>query len=59
MTIGGWIFMILSVGFVVALAAFCFYRVLTAPTHASQAKAQSPPLMQQTDRQWQRKKTSG
>jgi len=29
MTIGGWIFMLVSVGFVVSLAGYCFYRVLT------------------------------
>ena len=27
----GWVFMIASVGFVVALAFWCFYRVLTTP----------------------------
>lgn len=31
MTIGGWLFMLVSVGFVVALTAWCFYRVLTTP----------------------------
>ena len=31
MTAAGWIFMISSVGFVVALFAYCSYRVLTAP----------------------------
>lgn len=28
MTTGGWIFMIVSVAFVVALTAYCYYRVL-------------------------------
>lgn len=28
---GGWILMILSVGSVMALLIFCFYRVLTLP----------------------------
>jgi hypothetical protein len=28
---GGWAFMLLSVGFVVALVAWCFYKVLTVP----------------------------
>ena len=31
MTVGGWIFMIVSVGFVVGLVSYCFYRVLTLP----------------------------
>lgn len=31
MTAGGWIFMLSSVGFVVCLVAYCFYRVLTTP----------------------------
>ncbi len=30
MTAGGWIVMIMSVGFVLSLMAFCFYRVLTS-----------------------------
>jgi hypothetical protein len=31
MTKEGWIFMLSSVGFVLCLLGFCFYRVLTAP----------------------------
>ena len=31
MTVAGWIIMILSVGSVLALTTFCFYRVLTLP----------------------------
>ena len=31
MNAGGWIVMILSVGFVLSLTVFCFYRVLHAP----------------------------
>lgn len=31
MTLAGWIIMILSVGSVLTLTAFCFYRVLTLP----------------------------
>jgi hypothetical protein len=31
MTVGGWIMMLVSVGGVVALAAWCFRRVLAAP----------------------------
>jgi hypothetical protein len=30
-TLGGWIFMTLSVSFVTILCAWCFYRVLTLP----------------------------
>jgi hypothetical protein len=32
MTIGGWIFMILSITLVVGLTAWCYYRVLTTPS---------------------------
>jgi hypothetical protein len=28
---GGWSLMILSVGFVIGLAGFCFYKVLASP----------------------------
>ena len=31
MTTGGWLFMLLSAGFVVTLTFYCFYRVLTGP----------------------------
>lgn len=31
MTAAGWILMLASIGFVVALTAFCFYRVLRTP----------------------------
>ncbi len=31
MTAAGWIFMLCSLGFVVALAVYCFYRVLSRP----------------------------
>ena len=31
MTSAGWILMFTSIGFVVALTAFCFYRVLSTP----------------------------
>lgn len=31
MTVGGWIFLVLSLGFVWSLALWCFHRVLTAP----------------------------
>lgn len=35
MTIGGWITMILSVGFVTGLLAWCVYRVLSHPGAAA------------------------
>ncbi len=31
MTVAGWIFMLCSVGFVIGLMCFCFYRVLSKP----------------------------
>lgn len=31
MTVAGWVLMLSSVGLVVALNVFCFYRVLRAP----------------------------
>ena len=31
MTTAGWIVMLLSVGFVLSLTTFCFYRVLRTP----------------------------
>jgi hypothetical protein len=31
MTVAGWCLMIVSVGFVLALTAYCFYRVLKTP----------------------------
>jgi hypothetical protein len=31
MTLGGWVFMLISVSCVIGLATFCFYRVFTAP----------------------------
>lgn len=40
MTIGGWIVMLLSVTFVVSLASFCFYRVLTSPSRQSELDTQ-------------------
>jgi hypothetical protein len=32
MTLGGWIFLILSTIFVYGLTGWCFYKVLTAPS---------------------------
>lgn len=31
MTIGGWIFMLCSIAFVIGLVAFCYYQVLRQP----------------------------
>jgi hypothetical protein len=41
MTTAGWIFMVGSIGFVVGLTAFCFYRVLARPAAANHM---TPPL---------------
>lgn len=35
MTIGGWIFMVGSISFVVGLTVFCFYKVLVRPAAAN------------------------
>jgi hypothetical protein len=39
MTAAGWIFMLGSVGFVVFLTAYCYYRVLTKPEAADHLHA--------------------
>lgn len=39
MTTGGWIFMVSSIGFVLSLVGFCFYRVLTKPAAAGHMHA--------------------
>ena len=39
MTTEGWVFMILSIGFVLSLISFCFYRVLTKPAAANHMQA--------------------
>lgn len=39
MTTAGWIFMISSIGFVLGLITFCFYRVLTHPGSEEHMKA--------------------
>lgn len=31
MTLGGWVFMILSLSFVLGLTGWCYYKVLTIP----------------------------
>ncbi len=39
MTTAGWVIMIVSVGSVVGLLAFCFYRVLSKPSSTEQMHA--------------------
>ncbi len=39
MTVAGWIIMLSSIGFVVGLLAFCFYRVLRNPAAADRGRA--------------------
>ncbi|HMQ16629.1 MAG TPA: hypothetical protein PKC49_11710 [Phycisphaerae bacterium] len=34
MTTGGWIFMLASIGFVLGLVSFCYYRVLNPTTNS-------------------------
>jgi hypothetical protein len=36
MTVGGWIFMLVSVSVVIGLATFCYYRVLTTAEESDQ-----------------------
>lgn len=48
MTIGGWIFMVCSIGFVVWLVSFCYYRVLSGPSAAE--RMQAPPGTDTHDR---------
>lgn len=42
MTLAGWAIMIVSVGSVCALTAFCFYRVLTLPAQHVIEHVKSP-----------------
>jgi hypothetical protein len=50
MTIGGWIAMILSVGGVTGLLAWCIYKVITIPGSAerlhSQADIETPDVQE-------------
>ena len=39
MTTGGWVIMITSITCVVALASFCYYRVLSKPSSADHMHA--------------------
>ncbi len=42
MTSAGWAIMIVSVGSVLALTGFCFYRVLTLPPKAVEEHLKAP-----------------
>lgn len=48
MTAGGWIMMVLSVGFVTGLLGWCIYKVVATPASAehlhSQADIQTPDV---------------
>ncbi len=46
MTPGGWIFMLSSLGFVLWLTGYCFYRVLTAPAAGD---LHAPPTIETGD----------
>ena len=39
MTLGGWVMMTVSVGFVLTLLTFCFYRVVRTPTSTEHMQA--------------------
>ena len=39
MTAAGWLFMVSSIGFVVGLISFCFYRVLRKPSAVNHMQA--------------------
>lgn len=49
MTIGGWITMILSVGFVTTLFAWCVFRVLRSPTDPNRLARVEPVHEEETD----------
>lgn len=44
MTTAGWIFMVCSIGLVVSLVTFCFYRVLSQPETSDTADTMHAPL---------------
>ena len=46
-TTEGWIFMLTSIGFVLWLTGYCFYRVLSKPSSAEQMHA--PPTIDTHD----------
>ncbi len=43
MTLGGWLMMLVSVGFVLGLSGFCLYRVLTLPPLDVKEHLKGPP----------------
>jgi len=47
METGGWIFMLSSIGFVVGLVSYCFWRVLSQP--AAAAELHAPPTIDPGD----------
>lgn len=49
MTIGGWITMLLSVGFVVVLFLWCIIKVMTAPAEDSELAHVEPVEESQAD----------
>ena len=49
MTPAGWLIMIVSVGSVLALTAFCLYRVLTLPAHVVEEHLKGPLVIDTGD----------
>ena len=49
MTLGGWITMLLSVGFVVVLFLWCIFKVMTAPPEGSDMAHIEPVEESQAD----------
>jgi hypothetical protein len=45
----GWAIMIVSVGAVLTLTSFCFYRVLTLPAHVIEKHLKGPLLIDTGD----------
>jgi len=44
MTLGGWIFMLSSVGFTLWLTAYCFWKVLRKPARLPEGEHGIPPI---------------
>ncbi len=49
MTAAGWLIMAVSVGSVLALTAFCLYRVLTLPSHVIEEHLKGPLVIDTRD----------
>jgi hypothetical protein len=49
MTRAGWTIMIVSVGSVLALTAYCLYRVLTLPPHVAEEHLKGPLVIDTGD----------